>query len=150
MLARLLDRIRQPQVDQKAAEADLALAAAVLFLEVAWADHDIASEELDVLRNALRSTFGLSQADAEEVVQAGRQHHDESVGIYGFTRAINETWPLARRVELVMHLWRLAFADLALSKYEEYTIRKISDMLYVGHGDFIKAKLLAKRASSSG
>lgn len=149
MLSRLLNRIRQPHADRSESESDLALAAAVLFLEVAWADHDIATEELDVLRAALASTFHLSQAETEELVQAGRSHHDDSVGIYGFTRAINESWSLARRVDLVAQLWRLAYADEALSKYEEFTIRKIADMLYVSHNDFILAKLKAKRALSS-
>ena len=38
-------------------------------------------------------------------------------------------------------LWDVAYADGRIDKYEDYTIRKISDLLYIKHADFIKAKL---------
>ena len=38
-------------------------------------------------------------------------------------------------------LWEVAFADQVIDKYEDYTIRKIADLLYVKHKDFIKAKI---------
>jgi uncharacterized tellurite resistance protein B-like protein len=149
MLSRLLERIRQPD-EQTVSEDDLVIAAAALFLEVAWADHDIAEEELSIVRKALADTFGLAQEAIEEIIQDAHDHHDDSVGIYGFTRAINENWSLERRTDLVVQLWRLALADDDLSKYEEYTIRKIADMLYIGHSAFIQAKLTAKRSSAAG
>ena len=37
-------------------------------------------------------------------------------------------------------MWRVAMADSALSRYEEHVIRKVADLLYVPHGDFITAK----------
>ena len=41
-------------------------------------------------------------------------------------------------------MWTIAFADEEIDKYEEYLIRKISDLTYVSHSDFIKSKLRAK------
>ena len=38
-------------------------------------------------------------------------------------------------------LWDIAYSDGRIDKYEDYTIRKISDLLYIKHSDFIKAKL---------
>ena len=35
---------------------------------------------------------------------------------------------------------RQAFADGRIDKYEDYTIRKIADLIYVRHEDFMKAK----------
>ena len=40
----------------------------------------------------------------------------------------------------------LAYADAVLDKYEEYTIRKIAELIYVSHGDFIQAKMAVKNA----
>ena len=37
-------------------------------------------------------------------------------------------------------MWQVAMADNALSQYEEHVIRKVADLLYVPHGDFIAAK----------
>jgi len=37
-------------------------------------------------------------------------------------------------------MWRVAMADNALSRYEEHVIRKVADLLYVSHSDFIRSK----------
>lgn len=38
-------------------------------------------------------------------------------------------------------LWRIAYANESLHKYEEYLVRKIAELLYVPHSAFIAAKL---------
>jgi uncharacterized tellurite resistance protein B-like protein len=43
-------------------------------------------------------------------------------------------------------MWRVAFADRRLDKYEEAQIRKIADLLYVPHKDFIRTKLRVQQA----
>ena len=41
-------------------------------------------------------------------------------------------------------MWEIAFADGNIDKYEEYVIRKVSDLIYISNDDFIKAKLEVK------
>jgi uncharacterized tellurite resistance protein B-like protein len=41
-------------------------------------------------------------------------------------------------------MWRVALADDALSRYEEHVIRKVADLLYLPHHDFMLAKQLAR------
>ncbi len=36
-----------------------------------------------------------------------------------------------------------AVADAVVDKYEEYYIRKIADLLYIAHSDYIQSKLKA-------
>ena len=50
------------------------------------------------------------------------------------------------KIRLINNLWSIAFSDKQLDKYEEYLIRKISDLLYVSHKDFIEQKLRVKEA----
>jgi len=38
-------------------------------------------------------------------------------------------------------LWQVAFADGHLDPYEEALVRKIADLIYVPHRDFIQSKL---------
>ena len=38
-------------------------------------------------------------------------------------------------------LWRVAVADGEISKYEDYLIRKIADLIHLPHSEFIRAKL---------
>ena len=38
-------------------------------------------------------------------------------------------------------MWRIAYADGNVDKYEEHIIRKVSNLIYVSHSDFINSKL---------
>ncbi len=144
MLGRLLSRLTQP--DQEADPTRLqALAAAALLLEVAWADHDIADAELSVIERQLERQFGLSRDEVQELVEESRLAHEQSVGMYHYTRTINESWNEEQKFELVTALWRLALAEAGLDRYEEHTIRKIAELLYLSHARYIEAKLRARR-----
>jgi uncharacterized tellurite resistance protein B-like protein len=37
-------------------------------------------------------------------------------------------------------LWQVALADERLDKHEDYTVRKIADLLYVTHSDLIRIR----------
>ena len=149
MLSRLLDRIREPDEDETPGDT-LELAAAVLFFEVAWADHEISDVELAMVKHALVSVFGIDDATVDELLEASKERHDDSVGMYRFTRTIVDAWTLEQRFNLVVQLWRLAYCDDHLDRYEEAAIRKIAELLYVGHGKFIEAKLIAKQFAEKG
>jgi uncharacterized tellurite resistance protein B-like protein len=70
---------------------------------------------------------------------------DHVVSLHDFTRSINDSLSREDRVKIVELLWRVAFADAVLDKYEEYFIRKIADLLYVSHKDYIQSKHRAAR-----
>jgi uncharacterized tellurite resistance protein B-like protein len=144
MLGKLFNRLIQPEQEPEP-QALEALAAAALLLEVAWADHVISDEELALIEAHLQSQFGLSQAEVDELVAESRRAHEESVGLYHYTRTINEAWTEEQRFSLVTALWRLALANDELHRYEEHTIRKIAELLYLSHERFIEAKLRVKR-----
>jgi len=46
-----------------------------------------------------------------------------------------------QKISLIEHMWRIAYADGDLDKYEEYTIRQLCDLIYVDHKEYIQAKL---------
>jgi len=94
--------------------------------------------------------FGLTESSATEIVERSRAEHDESVGVHEFTRALVESFDERQRFELVTHLWRIAFSDAGLDHFEEHTIRKISELLYVSHARFIEAKRLARDGGAEG
>ena len=55
---------------------------------------------------------------------------------------------VSERCTLIEQLWDIAYADGVIDKYEEAAIRKVSELLYVPHSDFIKAKLMAANATN--
>jgi len=120
--------------------SSLELAAAVLMVEISMADSNLQEEERDVIENALQSVFHLSEDDSQTVITLAEKEVDHAVSLYDFTSLINRTMANEERVKIVELLWKVAFADAVLDKYEEYFVRKISDLLHVSHRDYIKAK----------
>ncbi len=57
---------------------------------------------------------------------------------------MNDALSMEEKRHLILLLWRLAGADNDVDVHEEYTIRRIADLLYVSHEDFIAAKLEAQ------
>ena len=41
-------------------------------------------------------------------------------------------------------MWRVAYADGRLDKYEESLIRQVAELTYVSHSDYIRLKLAAR------
>ena len=144
MLARLFAKARAP-AGRDGPEPSVELAAAVLLFEVAWADHRISDLEVETVRETLVRQFDIDAATVDELVAESRSQHEDSVGLYEFTRALVEAWSPEQRLQLVVQLWRLAYCDAGLDKYEDATIRKIAELLYVSHGDFIRARRTAQR-----
>ena len=116
------------------------LAAAVLMLEIALADAERQDEEIDSIRNSLISAFRLSEAEARQLMEIAEKEVEHAVSLYEFTGLLNKTLSLEERVDVVRQLWQVAFADQVVDKYEEYHVRKIADLLYVPHRDYIRAK----------
>jgi len=43
-------------------------------------------------------------------------------------------------------MWAVAYANGNLDKYEEHLIRRVAELTYVAHEDYIRAKLDAQNA----
>ncbi len=117
------------------------LAAAILLVEVSRADFEISEDEQQVMREVLTQQFSLNESEAGKVLQYALDKQEEYTSAHPFIRLINEEVELQARQELLRGLWKVAYADRVLDKYEEYQIRKIADWLYLSHSDFIRIKL---------
>lgn len=120
------------------------LACAALLIEVAVTDNEFDSDEFEALQNILQNQFGIPAEDCEALITLAQSECEESTSMYQFTQLVNEHCSVEEKVDLVKGMWSIAYADGDLDKYEEYVIRKVSELIYVSHGDFIKAKHLAR------
>ena len=89
---------------------------------------------------ALREQFGLSERETRELADLAAQEAEEAVSLYQFTGLINRHFSPGEKLQVVENLWRVALADGVLDKYEEALVRKISELIYVPHRDFMQAK----------
>ena len=119
-------------------------ACAALLIETALADKVFNEEELISMKQTLNKVYKVDEKDIEELITESKKKVSESTSLYEYTRLINDLCDYEDKIRLISNLWSIAFADKHLDKYEEYLIRKISDLLHVSHKDFIQQKLLAK------
>ena len=122
-------------------EQILHLASAVLLLEVSRADFDIQDEELISIAQSLSERFNFSDNEANNLIKLARTEQDSHVSIHPFIKIINDSCSAEEKKILLEDLWRVAYADDKLDKYEEYQIRKVADLLYIPHSVFIQTKL---------
>ena len=122
----------------------LNLAAAALLIEIIMIDDDFKEQERKALYQLLASEYHIEANAIDELVSMAEKEVRDSNDLYQFTRLINDNYDYPKRCQLIESLWLIAFADNELDKYEESMIRKIADLIYVDHTDFIKAKLSAK------
>ena len=141
-------RVKDDSIEDDSDDQQVALAAAMLLLEVAWADQEIDERELALIRSSLVALYDISHSQVEAVITEAKLEHQEISSIFPFTRALNEQLDTAERKRLLESLWRLNEFDGSAFHYEEGVIRKIAELLYLTHGEFIAAKLGAKSRST--
>ena len=122
----------------------LELATAALLCEVVRADYDTTDEELALLRSMLVKRYQLHPDDVEELMALAQAEVDDAVDHYQFVSLVKEHYGYDQRCELVALMWQLAWADGSIDPLEEHRIRRLADLLYVSHSDFIRTKLLTE------
>lgn len=119
------------------------LASAVLMIEISLADDQIHDEERRVIKELLGKCFDLQQDKIDELISLAEKEVDHAVSLHDFTRLLNESFSMPDKINVIKNLWHVAYADSVIDKYEEYYIRKVADLLYISHTDYIQAKLKA-------
>lgn len=122
----------------------LELSCAALMFEVARSDFTIDDTEREAIRLLLTEHFSLSEEDVVIVTEEAADKVDAATCLFEFTRTINEVASVEQKRQLLTMMWRVALADDALSRYEEHVIRKVADLLYLPHNDFMLAKQRAR------
>ena len=125
-------------------ERALQLATATLLIEVSRADFHISAEEKQAIAVGIQKFFSLTSAETREIVELAESEIDDATCLFEFTRLVNESFEYSQKLKIVEMMWRVSYADLDKDKYEEHLIRKISDLLYVSHSDFIRLRHLVE------
>ena len=141
LLKKLNDLLRKQgtatnEVEQRALE----LACAALMFEVARADFAVEEVEQETVTRQLTEQFSLSADEVSTITEVAVEQADAATCLFEFTRTLNELASAEQKRKLLAMMWRVAMADHALSQYEEHVIRKVADLLYLPHSDFIAAK----------
>jgi len=131
-------------VDQSRA---LQLAAAVLLVEVMRSDAEISAPEREKTLTTLRQRFTLTDDELRELLAQAEQAARRANDYFSFTSAMNDNFTQAQKIEMVEFMWQVAYADGVLDANENHLISKVAGLLHVTHGEYIAAKMRAKRAA---
>ena len=133
-----------PGESEEERQQRIRLSAAALLIETARADFTQGADEQAVLETLLCNSLGLTKSSVQELVAQASEQLDTSTSLYEFTRVINDHYSAQQKLELVGAMWKVAYADGDLDKYEEHLIRQVAELTYVPHADYIRAKLTAR------
>jgi len=134
----LLDEAEDKTGDNRKHSVELIMA--TLMVEMARADRSVTEGETEQILAILKKRFSLSQGEQTDLLALAKDQADHATSLFEFTARLKELLPHEERETLVELLWRVAFSDGVIDKYEEQLVRKVADLLHVRHHDFIAAK----------
>ena len=129
------------EIEEESDLSQLNKACAALLVEIAFADKEFDDTEKTSLKLTLMETYSIEEADIDEIIKDAENTVAESTSLYGYTRIVNDEFEYDDKLSLLKNLWKVAYADGNLDKYEEHLIRKISDLVHISHSDYINIKL---------
>jgi len=122
------------------------IATAALIVEMMRIDDSVSAAERVVATRVLRERFALDEAETAALLEVAGEQMRDAVGYHDFTSQLNKALTPAQRVKVIEYMWQVAFADGTLDANENHLMRRIGDLLHVGHGDYVAAKARAREA----
>ena len=120
---------------------------AYVLSRVARADLKVSEQETRAMERIVADHGGLPEEQAILVVQIAKTQNQLFGGTENFlvTREFDKIASREEKLGLLRCLFTVSSADGNVSSAEETTIRKIASELHLEHGDYVAAKLAARR-----
>ena len=126
--------------DNRSDDDQLQLATCILLIEVSKSDDDYDVDEQKKIKSLLQKKFEMSKDDIENIYALCDKEHDRMTSLFEWTDIINKECNYEQKCIIIGFMWDIAFIDSKIDKYEDLTIRKVSDLIHVKHKDFISLK----------
>ncbi len=151
MFEKLLNYIMNPgsQPNEGAEHSEfsaISLNTALLMIDIAGSDQDLAEKELSLIRHFLGQEFCLSETDVGRLLDEARQTLNLQSDLWEPIRQLNRHLSGPEKINLLTKLWRIVFADGRLDGHEDHLMHKIADLLKLDHDELIQTKLLARQS----
>lgn len=132
--------------DESGTRRGIEHATAALLIELAKTDFEQHNDEEQLIIATLKRVFDLDQRALDELVEWAENATDEAHDLYQFTSLVNEHYGNEDKRKLLENLWKVAYVDGRVDRYEEHFIRRVTGLLNLAHSDFIKAKITARES----
>ena len=138
---KLLKKFFKKESQEKETISDVNLAAAIILIEVSYSDFEIKDVEIEKIIKFFEKDLNLSKEKSIWLNNEAQKLHADTNCLRKYVKLINENYNKEEKMRLINIAWKIARADNEVDKYEEHRIRKISELLYLNHADFIKEKI---------
>ena len=138
---KLLKKVFKKESQEKETISDVNLAAAIILIEVSYSDFEIKDVEIEKIIKFFEKDLNLSKEKSIWLNNEAQKLHADTNCLRNYVKLINENYNKEKKMRLINIAWKIAKADDEVDKYEEHRIRKISELLYLNHADFIKEKI---------
>ncbi|BEU02171.1 hypothetical protein OAG1_09710 [Agarivorans sp. OAG1] len=119
------------------------LAATTLLVQLSQSDNQQSNAENAVILRKIKRLFELDDKEAENLFLQAQTQANQAISVFDFTRHVKEL-DYQLRYQFTEALWKVAYADGVIDPQEEALIRQVSDLIYLSHSDFLKAKMSAQ------
>ena len=142
MIKALRQFIEKQQHDKNApaSEDQLKLASAALLVDMMYQDDQVLDEEIAAVKKAIQQSFSLNRQDTEALFDQAVDKAQTATDYHEFTAVIARNYTLEQKINVIEYLWTVAYADQEIDVHEEHMVRRIAELIYVPHSEFIKAK----------
>jgi uncharacterized tellurite resistance protein B-like protein len=112
-------------------EHELRIATAALLVHAAAVDGKVSDAEREKLCSLLKQRFGLDDAAVSALIDQATAADEKAVDLYHFTHLLNGSLDDNERLRMIEMMWTVAYADGAVSDYENHLIWRVADLLSV-------------------
>jgi uncharacterized tellurite resistance protein B-like protein len=120
------------------------IAVAALMVEAARKDGDYHRDEHEAIARLIKENLKLPPEHAEELLKVSESQQRIAWNDWIFCEQVKRGYTRAERVEIVADLWRLAYSDQALHRFESKLIDNIAMELGVSEAESLAARVVAK------
>ena len=140
LLEKLFNKSTESSVKQQDNNHNLQLATCILLIEVSKSDDDFDKAEQEQIKKLIKNKFELTNEELDYIFSVSNDNHTNMTSLFEWTDIINKQCSYEEKLLIIGFMWDIAFTDSKIDKYEDYTIRKVSELIYVKHKDFINLK----------
>lgn len=126
------------------------VAVCAILLEVARSDGDFAPSERETIVALLRQAYSLSLDEVEELIELTETERKRHPDLWAFANAIGRAYTPEEKLELLVMVWQVVFADQVLDAHEDMFVRQLQPMLAVNHSVVMEAKKIARQNPALG
>jgi uncharacterized tellurite resistance protein B-like protein len=133
-------------------DGDYRVATAALLIHAASIDGKLSEAERERLTGLLERRFALDDTAAGVLVERATAAEQESIDLYRFTHLLIRTLNETERLRMIEMMWEIAYADGAITEFEDNLIWRVADLLGVSSHERIalRQRVAAGRGSGVG